>query len=437
MLVLVLLSAFFSMSETVFSSVSTVRLKMYVEDRVAGAKKALSVAENFEKTLSTLLIGNNIVNIALATLSVGFFTSLIPGSNLIEVLSTVVVTVVVLIFGEIVPKTLAKLYSEQIALKIGFIVYVLGIILYPLSALFMLLQRGISRRNDKPSVDEAELEAILDTMEEEGSIKSDELEMIKNIFDLNDHTVEDIMVPRIDILGIDIETPIEEVKEIILENQYSRVPVYQEDKDHIVGILYERDFFSCFVRDQKINLQDILRPVKYVSRAMKVGALIHELQKSKTHIAIVSGEYGDTLGLVTMEDCLEELVGEIYDEHDEEASDTKLINKVGEDTYLVDGEIYVDDLFDELNIGQAPEVSTKLSSWVFESSETIPEVGYKLVYISNYTIKNEDDDQYTDYSKKITFEVVEVDERRIEKIKVTLVDATPEETEQSLKEQKE
>lgn len=418
------------MSETVFSSVSTVRLKMHVENRVSGSKKALYVAEHFDQTLSTLLVGNNIVNIALATLSVGFFTQLLVAGNYIELVSTLVTTIVVLIFGEIFPKTIAKEYSEAIALKIGIVIYILSFILFPVVKIFMFIQRAITRKNTgNITVDEAELEAILDTMEEEGAIKSDEVEIIRKVFDLDDRSVEDIMVPRVDILAIDIDSTVEEVKQIMLDNQYSRVPVYKEDKDNIVGILYERDFFASLVRDKdNSDFTKIMRPVKYVSKTMSVGALIHELQRCKTHIAIVSGEYNDTLGLVTMEDALEELVGEIYDEHDDASMDIPLIQKVDENQYIVDGEMYIDDLFEDLNIGEAPEGSAaKVSSFIYDSTESIPVVGYKMNYITHYTHFNEEKDGYEDFTKRIIFEVCDVDSRRIRTVKVTIEEVSDDE----------
>lgn len=431
-IVLIMFSAFFSMSETVFSTANVVRIKLAIEERKSGAKKALYCLEHFDKILTTLLVGNNIVNIALATISVGFFAKLMGESAYIEAVSTLVVTVLVLIFGEICPKTLAKKYADNLALKISNFVYFFSIILYPIVIIFRGLQRLISGKDDKNHApDEEELEAILDNMENEGAIEEGERDLIRNVFDLNDRSVEDIMVPRIEMLAININTTKEEVTKTLLDNQYSRIPVYREDKDHIIGILYERDYFAALISKNQFTLEKILRPVKYVSAAMKVDALIKELQHEKKHIAVVSGEYGDTLGIVTMEDALEEIVGEIYDEHDDAGTNDLFFYKEEDGSYLVDGEMYVEDLFEKIGVGQAPDdVPNKVASWLYEKCEDIPEAGYSFSYVSSYAQLDEDSDEYVDYSKKITFEIAEVKGRRIKAVKVTVSDATEEELEE-------
>ncbi len=428
MVVLVFFSAFFSMSETVFSSVSETKLKRCVEDRKAGAKKALYCVDHFDRTLTTLLVGNNIVNVALSTLSVGFFASLAISGKYVELISTAVITVVLLLFGEITPKTLGKKYNDRLVLTLGPIIYVLTLVLYPIVIIFIGVQKIVTgRKAEKSVVNESELETLLDTMAEEGEIETDERTLIKNVFDLNDRSVEDIMVPRIDMVAIDVGTNIEDVKKIFVEENFSRIPVYEEDKDHIVGILYERDFFQALVMGNDIkSVKDIMRPAKFVNKTMTVDALIKELQETKMHMAIVSGEYNDTLGLVTMEDALEEIVGEIYDEHDEGSINKKLISQIDDNTYLVDGEMFVSDLFEELNIGQAPADTSKVSTWVFESKNELPKAGDIMTYISCFT-EEDDEGEYQDYAKKLAIEIVSVNDRRIEQVKVTISDATKEE----------
>lgn len=431
MLVLIVLSAFFSMSETAFSSVSQVKVRMAVEDRRSGAKKALLLTERFDKTLTTLLIGNNLVNVALSTISVTFFTSLAIDAKWVELISTLTITVILLIFGEIVPKMIAKLNPESVALKVSIIIYILTYVFYPLVILFVGLQRLISRnRDDKKGIDEDELGVLLDTMEEEGSIENDEVSLIRNVFDLNDRTVEDIMVPRIKMEALDYACTLEEVKDFMLDNSYSRIPVYKKDRDHIVGVLYERDFFPALVKNPKMSWKRLIRPVKFVSSAMKVDALIKELQVSKTHLAIVSGEYGDVLGLVTMEDALEELVGEIYDEHDIPGDNDIRFEAQEDGSFIVDGEIYVEDLFERLHIGDVPQdVPSKLSGWLFAKCESIPKVGFSIQYLAMYTMLDEETDSYNDYAKMLTISIYEVDNRRIHLTKVELRDATEEEIE--------
>jgi len=433
LIIFTILSAFFSMSETALSSVSEAKIKTLVGDRVTGSRKALFCIENYEKTLTTILVGNNIVNTAMSVIAVTFFTHIFVtlDDNMISLLATVIMTIVLLIFGEILPKTVGKKYNEKISLLVAPIIWFLTYALYVIVIPFRGLQKLVTGRSkdSEPHVDEDELGSILDTMEEEGSIESDEREMIKNVFDLNDQTVEDIMVPRVDMVAIDVDSSIDEAKELFFQNHFSRVPVYKEDKDHIIGILYERDFFSALIKNNEdISIENCMRPAKFVNKTMTVDRLINELQISKMHMAIVSGEYNDTLGLVTMEDALEELVGEIYDEHDEGSVKYSMIHKIKDNTYIVDGDCDVDELFDKLNIGDNPDQS-KISSWIFESQEELPKSGDKMTYIACYTKENEDG-EFIDYAKKLVFEVVRVDERRIEKVRLTVSDATEEEVEE-------
>lgn len=418
------------MTETVFASVSEAKIKNYVEERKTGAKKALFCVEHFDRTLTTLLVGNNIVNTALSTFALTFFMGFIRTGNL-ELISTAIITIVLLIFGEITPKTIGKKYNDKLVLFLAPIIYVISYILLPISIIFMGIQKIFTgKKNNDSQVNESELETILDTMVEDGEIEDDEHEYIKNVFDLNDRTVDEIMVPRVDMVAIEDTTSIDEVKNIFIREQYSRIPVYHEDKDHIIGIIYERDFFEAMAKNIELkNVKQLMRNVLFVNKKMTVDALIKTLQESKTHMAIVSGEYNDTLGLVTMEDALEEIVGEIYDEHDEGSVKQKLITKINDNTYMVDGDMFVSDMFEEIGLGEAPEGASKLSTWMFESQEDLPKIGDKMTYISCFTDQNENG-EYEDYAKKIVLEIVEVDDRRIETVKVTVDDATEEEVEQ-------
>jgi Hemolysins and related proteins containing CBS domains len=431
MVVCIFLSAFFSMAETAFSSANVVKLKSMVEDRKSGSKKALALAENFEKTVTTLLIGNNIVNTALSTVAVGFFIKLVIFGNYVSLASTLIITIILLIFGEILPKTIAKNNPETIASKVSYIVYVLQLIFYPFVMLFRGLQRLVSKKGseeDKKTFGEEEFNILIDEMEESGAIEDGEANFIKNVLDLKDRSVADIMVPRIDMVAIDYALSLDDVKQFLMDSNYSRIPVYKNDRDHIVGILYVRDFFPALVKNSRMSWKKLIRPVKFVSSQMKADDLIVELQKSKTMIAIVSGEYGDVMGLVTMEDALEELVGEIYDEHDVAGEDDILFEPAEDGSYLVDAEMYVDDLFERLNIGDVPEdVPSKLSGWLFAKCESIPEVGFQMNYVACYTMQNEETDAYEDYSKVMEFTIAEVDGRRIHRIKVVVRDATEEE----------
>ncbi|MDE5855870.1 MAG: hemolysin family protein [Anaeroplasmataceae bacterium] len=441
MLICIFLSAFFSMSETAFSSANVVKLKSLVEDRKRGAKKALQLAEDFDKTVTTLLIGNNIVNTALSTIAVLFFIQLGVAEDWVSLISTLVITVILLIFGEILPKTIAKNSPEAVVVKVAYLVYVLQLVFYPLVLFFKGLQWLVSKKgaeDDKKTYDEEEFNILIDEMEESGTIEDDEASIIKNVLDLKERSVADIMVPRIDMVALDYASTLEEVKQFLMDANFSRIPVYKTDKDHIVGILYVRDFFPALVKNPRLSWKKLIRPVKFVSSQMKADDLIVELQKSKTMIAIVSGEYGDVAGMVTMEDALEELVGEIYDEHDIAGEDDILFTETAENTYLVDADMYVDDFFERLHIGDVPEdIPSKLSGWLFAKCESIPQVGFTMTYIACYTTTSEETEEYEDYAKALDISIAEVDGRRIQRVQVVVRDASEEEIEQYQKEDEE
>ena len=428
MLCLVIFSRFFSMSETAVSCSEKVKVQAAIEERKSGSKKTLFLLNNYNKALTTLLIGNNLVNVALSAIAVKFFTDLAIAEEYVSLVTTAVITIVLLIFGEIIPKIVAKNYPEEISYKVSIIIIVFMYILYPLVLFFNGIQRLIAKKEQPESYDENELGIMLNTMEEEGNIENDEAELIQNVLELNDRSVEDIMIPRIKMECINYSAKLDEVKEVLLDNSFSRIPVYKTDKDHIVGILYERDFFPALVKNPKLSWKRLIRPVKYVASTMKVDALIKELQQAKTHMAIVSGEYGEVLGLVTMEDALEELVGEIYDEHDVPGDNDLICEKQEDGTYIVSGEYFVEDLFEELGIGDVPEdIPSKLSGWLFAKCESLPEVGFSFKYVAIYTKHNEDDESYSDYAKTLTFTIHKVENRRIADVKVEITDATEEE----------
>jgi len=430
MIVLVLLSAFFSMSETAISCCTKVKIQAAVEDRVSGSKKALFLFNDFNRTITTLLIGNNLVNVGLSAIAVTFFTQLAVAEEYVSLITTGVITLVLLMFGEIFPKTIAKNYPEQIAYKVSIVIIIISYILFPIVWFFTKMQKLFSKKSDEETYDEDELGVILDTMEDQGNIEKDESELIQNVLTLNDRTVEDIMVPRIQMEAINYNSKLDDVKEFMIGNNFSRIPVYKNDKDHIVGILYERDFYPAILKNPKTSWKRLLKPVKFVAATMKVDALIKELQASKMHMAIVSGEYGEVLGLVTMEDALEELVGEIYDEHDNPGDNDLTLEREEDGSYIVDGDYFVEDLFEKLGIGDIPEdVPSKVSGWLFTKCESLPEVGFSFDYIAVYTKLNEETEEYEDFAKKLTLSVYKVENRRIILAKLFITDATEEEIE--------
>lgn len=432
MVVLIALSAFFSMSETAFSSASDVKLRVAIEDRRHGAKKALQLYDNFDKTLITLLIGNNLVNVALSTIAVLWFGYLISNQDWVSLVSTLSVTVVLLIFGEIVPKMLAKKNPENISIRVAWIIYVISIILWPLVMFFVGIQKLITIKQEETddTMQEDELEVAIDQMEDTGAIEHDEADLMRKTLDLNDRSVKDIMTPRVKMEVLDVLAPLDEVKEFMMDNAYSRIPVYKKDKDHMIGVLHVRDFFPALIKNPKLNWKRLIRPVKFVAATMKVDALIQEFQKSKTHLAMVIGEYGEVIGLVTLEDAIEELFGEIYDEHDILGEDDLKFEKIEENSYLIDADMFVDDAFEKMGIGGVPEDSpAKLSAWLFEKAEDLPEVGFSFEYLSVYTSEDEETNEYKDYAKILKISVAEVEDHRITMARIDLRDATPEEIE--------
>lgn len=428
MLALVCMSAFFSMSETVFSTCNTVKLTLLAEEGKKSAQKALWITQHYDRTITTLLVGNNIVNTTLSIISVTFFADLLINSpNLVEFVSVAAVTIIVLIFGEITPKTIAKIYADSLAVSLSYIIRFIEFLLFPIVIIFTGYQKLFhmkeSEEDKEPQVNEQELQAILDDMQDEGAIESNEVEMINAVLSLNDREVKDIMTPRPDIVAISDDADIDDIKDLFFEAKFSRIPVYHDDKDNIVGILFERDFLTTYIKRKNFRLKTILRPVKYVSASMKVDDLFHELQKSKMHMAVVSGEYGEVIGLVTMEDALEEMVGEIYDEHDETKEEV-LIQKVEDGEYIVNANIYLEDLFEDLELGKAPETQySKLSGWLYGNCEDVPEEGFNYVYVSKFIHKTDDED-YEECTKKLTFVITKVEDRRILEAKLFVEDIT-------------
>lgn len=421
--ILLILSAFFSSSETAFSSVNLIRLKNANDEGKRGAKKALYVADHFDKTLSAILIGNNIVNIATASLVT--LIAIDEFGDAGPIVATLVTTVFILIFGEILPKSYAKENALKFCMHFGWLLLIFIRIFYPFVFIVMKIKTGLSsifekdKDNSLPSVTEDELEVIIDTMEEEGVIEEEEKEMIRSVLDLSETKVYDIMTPRVDMVGVYCDDDIDFIKDCFLKEKYSRMPVYMESKDNIVGILYERHFFEALVtiKDQsKIKVKELMRKPIYVPKSMHVDDLIELLQRNKQHLAIVSDEYGGTSGLVTMEDCLEELVGEIYDEHDEEEFEIK---KLDDNNYEVNASISLEDLFEELDFGKAPETHyNSVGGWLYEKLEEIPIIGDQYIYTTLIKIDHDvttiDADEF--YELILTFTVKELHNRRMKKI---------------------
>ena len=417
--VLIAVSAFFSMSETVFSSVNVIRLKTFIEDSKKGSKKALWITEHFDLTLSTILVGNNLANIALATVSVGVFSQIfVDNTALINVANTVVMTIIILIFGEIIPKSFGKNNAERIALLESGILYWIINIMKPVTWIFLKIKEWIVKENVKTvSVTGDELETIIDTMEEEGSIDEDEAEMLQSVLDLTETKIYEIMTPRVDMIGIEVNDSIEEIKEVFFKHLLSRLPVFEDNRDNVVGVLYERDFFTKLIKAEKIDVRDIMKEPFFVSTSMRVDTLIETLQRESFHLAIVSDEYGGTSGIVTMEDALEELVGEIYDEHDKVEDEN--IQQLKENKYGIKAEIDLEDLFDDLDLGNPPKSHySSLSGWLYDKLEEIPEIDDSYSYVQE--IKNYAHDEEEPRRLTLKFVVKDIRERRITYVHLTI-----------------
>jgi CBS domain containing-hemolysin-like protein len=429
MFVLVLLSALFSSTETAYSSVGRLRLKTLVELNKPGSKKALWIVDNFDRSLTTLLVGNNLVNIGLATISVIFFTDLFGNitdpstkQTVVSLMNTGVMTIIILIFGEIIPKSIAKTHAENYSLRMSRFVYFLIKIMTPLTFLFLKLNRRVMNRitnDDHISVTESDLETIIDTMEEEGAIQMGEADMLQSVLALSDITVEEIMTPRVDMVAIEVNDTVKEIKDTFFKNKFSRIPVYEESVDNIVGVLSERDFYTKVIKKQVINLKRLVRPALFIPTSTKVDSLITLLQNKNTHLAIVVDEYGGVDGIVTMEDALEELVGEIYDEHDDVI---ETITKKDDYNYLINADYDLEDLFEDLNLGKPPvSDSTSVGGWLFEMFQDIPEVDETISYEVRY---NQEYDELSELIKEdkatLIFQILKVKKRRIKSVLMTI-----------------
>ncbi|WP_245411560.1 hemolysin family protein [Alkalicoccus urumqiensis] len=398
--VLLALSAFFSSSETAYSSANRIRIQSLSEAGNKKADRTLKILDSFDEALSTILIGNNLVNIAAATIS-GQLAVQIFGPSIGVFVSTFGVTLLVLIFGEIMPKSLAKEYAETFSMRISGIILFLMKILYPANLGFIYLRRGVTRivgsKNDEPSVTEEELKMLVDRSEVEGVIDEHEKDLVQRSFDFNDISVVEISRPRKNIVAVNETDDAEFVKDVFMRERYSRIPVYRESIDHIVGVLHERDFYRAYLQGQT-DITELMRPPVFVVETMKISRLMPKLQREKTHMAVVIDEYGDTSAIVTLEDIIEELVGEIYDEHDEAI---RFYKKTPDGSYQIHADFPLDETMELLELTEPESVHQSLGGWLSEQFERVPETGEIVTY-----------EQYQ-------FEITHSDERRVHSVLVT------------------
>ncbi len=392
LIVLVTLSATFSASETALTAANRVRLKNQAEDGDKKARGAMKLIERFDNTLSTLLISNNVVNILSSALTTVLFTSLF-GEGGVGV-ATAVCTVVIVICGEVMPKSFAKNNSEKIIKIMYKPLSIIMLVLTPAVKFLELLQNILSKSADGdevPSVTERELMSIIDEIEDEGVLEEDEAELVQSAIEFNDIAAEEIITPRVDICAINIEDDADEILEQFLQYNYSRMPVYEKSIDKIIGFINQKDFFAALIKGIEFPVNSLVKPCLYVPPKMKIIDVMHQLQKDKVHMAVVTDEYGGTQGIITLEDILEQLVGDIWDEHDEE---TQSIFAIDEINYEALGEVGMDELYEiVLNTrrNNFKEYYT-LSGYLMEKINKIAEEGdsYDDEYL-HYTVQTVDD----------------------------------------------
>lgn len=383
---LLILSAFFSATETAFTSLNRTRLKLLADDGKKSAKKALKHADNYDRLLYTILIGNNIVNLTLATISTLLFSSIITNSeSLSATLSTIISTIAVLIFGEITPKTLAKEFPEKVAMFVAPIMDFFTIILYPLNLVFTgwkLLLKKIFNFKSEDVITEQELLTYVEEANEDGTLDNNETELISSAIEFNDAEVGDILVPRVNVIAVEENTPMKDIRLVFSEHGFSRLPVYRRSIDTIIGMIHEKDFYAAYTSGAT-NIKGIVTSMALATEHMKISALLRSMQKQKVHMATVVDEYGGTLGIVTLEDILEELVGEIWDEHDEVVD---YFTKLDDEHYLVDGNAELSEFFEIFSQEEDEESdSNTVSGWIIERSGDIPPIGYTFDY-NNLTV---------------------------------------------------
>ena len=396
---LVIMSAYFSATETAFTSLNRVRLRSRAEGGNRRAALALEMEEDYDRLLSTILIGNNIVNITATTVGTVFFTRLLGGASGPTV-STVVLTVVVLIFGEVTPKSLAKEHAEGFAMFSAPFLHALMILLKPFTFFFAqwkkLLSRLVRKKGDE-GITEEELMTMVDQAEDEGGLDRHESELIRSAIEFNDMEVDEILTPRVDIVAVEDSASMDEIAAVFAENGYSRLPVYHEDIDDIVGVIHEKDFHAARYHGQT-DVSALVSSVLYTTGNTKISELLRILQREKAHMVVVVDEYGGTEGLVTLEDIVEELVGEIWDEHDEVIEQFK---KQEDGSYLISCGADLTDLLDLFSIKGECDANT-VSGWVMEQIGRVPQEG----------------DRFQAEGLDVT--VTQVDHRRVMEIRVVV-----------------
>ena len=374
LVILVGFSAFFSASETAFSSLNQIRLKSRAEDGDSSAARVLNMAEQYDKLLSTILIGNKIVNIAAASIGTILFTQML-GAERGATVSTIVLTIIVLIFGEVTPKSLAKEMPERVATAVSPFLALLMALMTPLTWLFTQWKKLLGRfvhSGEADTITEGELMTMVSEAENDGELTDRESELIRSAIEFDDVEVEEILTPRVDVVAVEDDIPLEELAQTFAESGYSRLPVYHGTIDNIIGVVHEKDFYIARLK-KATKIDDLVVPTLYTTGSTQISQLLRTLREQHHHLAVVVDEYGGTEGIITLEDILEELVGEIWDEHDEVTEDFR---KQSDGSWLVSGSASVDDLYEELDLPEEEDIdSNTVNGLVQEKTCHLPKVG--------------------------------------------------------------
>ncbi|MBR3972088.1 MAG: HlyC/CorC family transporter [Ruminococcus sp.] len=398
--ILIAISAFCSCSETVYSCASAVRLKMWADEGNKKAKRALRIVNDYDKALTAILILNNIVNLSCSALATLLFLNISP--NYGAAISTGVITLLVLTFGEIIPKCFGKEKADKLALTISGILGACIWLLTPLIYLFLgikkLALRIFSIKGDDPTVTEDELKYIVEEIEEQGILEKQESEMVRSVLDFDETTVVEVLTPRVDVIALSIDDPHDKIMKVIKKHRFSRIPVYKDTIDNIIGILHTWDYLGAIASGQKGSLKDHISPAQFIFQTQNLSSVLSEFRRRRLHMAVVTDEYGGTLGIVTMEDLLEEIVGEIWDE-DEEVENN--IRKISERQWKVDGDMTLEDMYELFDIKPDEEESecVTVGGFVSETLGAIPKKGdsieYKNLFITVDSVTNKRIDTVT------------------------------------------
>ena len=409
LIILILFSGLFSATEIAYSSSNKIRLKNMDNDDISGASTALKILDDFDNFLTATLIGNNIVNISSASIATVLFTRIYGANG--PTISTIVLTIVVLIFGEITPKSIAKKMPERFACKISGFVKFYMLIFIPFIWLFSLWKKLINllvQVDDEDSDIQDELITMVDEAEKDGDLEEHQSDLISAAIEFNDLDVKDVLTPRVNIVAVNITMSIREIEKVFRLNSFSRLPVYENSIDNIVGVIHEKDFYSSLYEDgDKCTIKKVIKPVIYTSESVKISTLLKQLQKAKLHLAVVTDEYGGTAGIITLEDIIEEIVGDVQDEYD--AHEEENIVKLNNQTYDVKGYLSLHDLNDYLDLDLDSEDFDSIGGLVIDTLGRLPQTNDETILPNGIRIK-----------------VLKVEKNRIESVRLILPDTLKE-----------